>query len=447
MVKSLRQPQRLALLLGLIALLCIGSACGDDAEEVGDTDGEALERSPQTPIIIAAGEPIVIGVSTALTGGPVGMRGAEYRDAAVVGVERWKAENGEQIGGHDIEVVAEDDGCTQTDITVAAARRLLKHKGLVGVIGPQCSGGSAAVIPIYAQAGVVAVSGSATKTDLTVDQGEDGFFFRTAYRNDLEGAFAGAFAVQEIQAKTVYLVDDDEPFGIDLAVAAQRVMEADGVEVIRESVAQGTVDFSELAARIAAEAPDLVGFAGFNPEAALFYQQLRDAGYDGLFGGTDAAASQMGFVEPVGEAAEDTLFTGCQYPLPDDVLADFVRLHGDEPQAAWPGQYADAATVLLDAVRMVAAEQEDGSLVVEPEELRDAVRASDLRDGVTGALAFDSNGDRVTEPGDELQELMDAAPAFEAGNVFTLLGLIPCQVQDGKLVPLGGPGAADIRLP
>lgn len=447
MMQSWSQPQRLVLFLGLIALLLIAAACADEEEDIGVSVGEPIERSPQTPIVIPAGEPIIVGVSTALTGGPVGIRGAEYRDAVVVAIERWKTVNGDQIAGHDIEVVAEDDGCTETDITTAAARRLLERQGLVGVIGPQCSAGAAAAMTIYAQMGIVAISGSATKTDLTADQPDDGFFFRTAYRNDLEGAFAGAFAIGELQADTVYLIDDDEPFGIDLAVAAQRVMEASGVEVIRESVAQGTVDFSELAARIAADDPDLVGFAGFNPEAALFYQQLRDAGYDGLFGGTDAAVSQTGFVEPVGEAAEGALFAGCQYPLPDDFLADFVKLHGHEPQTAWPGQYADAATVLLDAVNEITAEQEDGSLVIEPEALRDAVRATSLEDGITGALAFDSKGDRVPEPGDELQDLMDAAPGFQAGQVFTLLGLIPCQVQDGELVPLGGPGAGEIRLP
>ncbi len=42
---------------------------------------------------------------------------------------------------------------------------------------------------------------------------------------------------------------------------------------------------------------------------------------------------------------------------------------------------------------------------------------------------------------------MDGTSGFQAGEVFTLLGLIPCQVQDGELVPLGGPGAGEIRPP
>ena len=148
MVKSLWQPQRLALLLGLSALLLIAGACGEEKEDVGVSAGEPIERSPETPIVIPAGEPIIVGVSTALTGGAVGMRGAEYRDAAIVAVERWKEANGEQFGGHEIEVVAEDDGCTETDIAVEAARRLLEHGGLVGVLGPQCSAGTAAAISL-----------------------------------------------------------------------------------------------------------------------------------------------------------------------------------------------------------------------------------------------------------------------------------------------------------
>ena len=78
-----------------------------------------------------------------------------------------------------------------------------------------------------------------------------------------------------------------------------------------------------------------------------------DAGYDGLFGAGDAAASVPNFVEPIGaEAAEGVLFSGCQFPLSQDFLDDFVELYGHEPAATFTAQYADAATVLLDAVAL-----------------------------------------------------------------------------------------------
>ena len=204
------------------------------------------------------------------------------------------------------------------------------------MIGPQCSGGSQAAIPILAEAGIVAISGSATRTDLTTGQAPGGFFFRTVFRNDLEGIFIAQFLLFQLEADTAYVIDSNEPFSVDLADAAEAfVVEADG-SIGRRSVNIGDVDFSALAAEIVAANPDFVGFSGYNPEVGLLYRQLRDAGYDGVFGAGDAVASMPNFVEPVGEAAEGVLFSGCQVPLTEDFLDDFVSLHGRAPSATFP---------------------------------------------------------------------------------------------------------------
>ena len=434
-------PKAMILFFGLVALLFIAGACGDDdGDEDADGDG-GVTRSPQTPIVIPAGEPIIIGVSVMLTG-PVAGPGTENRDALIVSVNRWKEANGDQIAGHDIDIQVEDDGCFETDVTRVAAERLLRLSGLVGVIGPACSDGASAVIPTYAAAGIVTISGSATANGLTDDQPADGFFFRTAYRNDLEGTLIGLFLVP---FGSVYVVDDSGSYALDLVASAQRVAEEGGVLVTRESIVPGTVDFSELAQRIVEATPDFVGFAGFNPEAALLYRQLRDAGYTGIFGASDGAASQTDFVDPLGELAEGVLFAGCSYPL-QDLLADFVDLHGDEPTAAFAAQHADAATILLDAVAAVAEPQEDGSLIIDPSELRDAVRATVLEDGVSGAIAFNEDGDRVPPGVASLDEFVADAVANEDTSGYVDLGLIPCQVQGGRLVNLLGPGAGE-QLP
>jgi branched-chain amino acid transport system substrate-binding protein len=433
----------IGLVVVVVVIVMVAAGGGDDEEDVVIAD---IPRGPDTPIVIPADEPIIIGVSTALTG-PSGERGSEYRDAVITSVNRWKEANGDQILGHDIEVWAEDDGCTESDQTAIAARRLVGRQGLVGVIGPQCSTGVAVAMPVYQDAGAVAMSGSATRTDLTTGQPENGFLFRTAYRNDLEGTFIGLFLADEVEADTVYLIDANELFSRDLATSAQRLLGLAGVRVIRRSIDEGDVDFSDLAADIAADDPDFVAFTGFNPEAALIYRQIRDAGYEGLFGAGDAAASVPNFVEPVGaEVAEGVLFSGCQFPLSQDFLDDFVELHGHEPMETFTAQYADAVTVLLDAVKAVAEEGDDGSLEIQPKELRDAVRATNITDGISGALAFDSNGDRVPKPGDELSEVQETALAAQE-DIFTTLGLIPCQVQNGELVAGGGPGAVEIELP
>ena len=443
MLRSMKLPKAMFLLLGLVALLFLAGACGEGDDDTPPVDVEPIERGINIPIVIPAGEPIVIGVSLPLTG-PVGGPGTEDRDALIVSVNRWKEAKGDQIAGHDIEVWAEDDGCFEADVTRVAAERLLRLEGLVGVIGPACSDGTAAVIPTYAEAGVVTISGSATATFLTEDQPEGGFFFRTAYRNDLEGILIGLFLVD---FESAYVVDDSGSYALDLVTNILRVAEEGDVLVTRESIVVGTVDFSALAERIAQANPDFVGFAGFNPEAALLYRQLRDAGYTGLFGASDGAASRTDFVEPVGELAEGVLFAGCALPLPQDLLDDFVDLHGDEPAAAFAAQHADAATILLDAVAAVAELRDDGSLVIEPTELRDAVRATVLEDGISGAIAFNDDGDRVPPGTANLDEFLAEALTNQDASGYVDLGLVPCQVQNGTLVNLIGPDAGEIILP
>jgi branched-chain amino acid transport system substrate-binding protein len=431
--------------LGLmLALALLLGACGGNEEKKPEATG-TVTRGPQTPIVIPAGKAIVIGISAPLTG-PDSAVGTEDSDAAIVSVDRWRRANGGEIKGHSIEVQVEDDGCTEAEITVEAAERLLQQEGLVGVIGPDCSAGADAAQPVYSEAGVVTISGSATETTLTTGQPPGGFFFRTAYRNDLEGTLTGLFASAELKVQRVYLVDDGESYGRDLADAAQTAMEKNGVTVTRESVSRGTVNFSELVAKITGESPDLVGFAGFNPEAALLYRQLRDAGYKGSFGAGDAAWGPP-FIEPVGAAAaEGVLFAGCSLPLPEDLVADFRDLHGRPPQdSAFVAQYVDAVTILLNAVAQVAVEQSDGSLTIDPTALRDAVRATRLEDGISGSVAFDQNGDRVPPGVSDLSEFVDNAIKAGDINVFLELGLVPCQVQDGKLVNLIGPGAGTLR--
>jgi branched-chain amino acid transport system substrate-binding protein len=400
----------------IVVVVVVATSGGDDEAKgvIGD-----IQRSPDTAIEIPFGEPIVIGVSAPLSG-PTETLGSEGRDAVIVGVELWKEANGDTLAGHEIEVHAEDDGCFDADITARAAGHLLYgndgHQllpGLVGVIGPMCSDGASRVVPVYAQAGIVMVSGSATRSDLTTGQTAPEFFFRTAYSNSQEGALQARYVIDELAAATAYVIDSGERYGTDLANSLQARLRGGGVEVTREAITGGDVDFSELAGRIAADNPDVVIFEGFNPEGALIYRQLRDAGYGGRFLSGDGVAVASDFIEPLGELAEGAVFAGCSLTLPEEFLSNYVEIVGSEPVTAFPAQYVDAATVLLDAVAQVAEEGEDGSLVIKPLELRAAVAAVELP-GVSGAVAFDENGDRVGEGAE--------------------VGLQMCRVEGGRFV-------------
>ena len=366
-----------------LVLVCGACQAGDKDEQVR---GDVIPRSPQAPIVIPEGEPVVIGVSAALTG-PIGPRGLEIRDAVIAGVERWKAVNGDQIGGHDIIVWAEDDGCYEAGCTANAADQLLRLKGLVGVIGPECSSGAKEAIPVYSDAGVIMISASATRTDLTLTQSEPNFFFRTVYSNAAEGIMQANYVISQLNASTIWIIDDSEPYGEDLADAAQMILEESGRQVTHDHIFPGAVDFSELVAQIAADDPDAVIFEGYNPEGALFYRQLRDTGYNGPFISGDAVASVPNFVEPLGNQTEGVVFAGVLPPLPEELLEDYAEIVGHEPSTPF-------AAHAIDAVVQVG-EVQGGSLVIDPIEYREAVKNPQLLVGLSGIIAFDENGDRV----------------------------------------------------
>ena len=412
----------LMLVVAVVFILAVAACSTDD--EVVDLPLADIARSPETSMVIPVGEPVVIGVSSALTG-PAAPRGQEYRDAVVVAVEQWKTQNGALIGGHEISVVSEDDGCTEADVTRLAAERLLKRPGLVGVMGPQCSAGAVRTQGIYADAGIVMISGSATSTKLAEQQLGDGFFFRTAYRNDAQGVLIGVYFSDPdfLGARNVYIVHDNETYGDDLAFRAQPILLEAGLQVTMVSVDRGTVDFSELAAEIAGANPDAMFFAGFNPEAILLLRQLRDAGWNGAYASGDAVcgAANCEFLAALGELAEGAAFSGCSPPLDTAFVKEFIEVHGSEPTAAFVAQYSDAATILLTAVKSVA-QDEGGSLVIDPIVLRDAVSAATLPGGRSGNVAFNSVGDRASSP--VLQNLEQFAQE---------LGLLPCRIENGAI--------------
>ena len=421
-----------AAILPLILLSCA-------TEEKSDLNAGLADviRGPDIQVSIPADEPIVVGVSTALTG-PSGGRGRQYRDAVVVAVERWKALNGSQIAGHDIMVAAEDDGCSEQDVARLAAQRLISRPGLVGVLGPQCSSGTEAGIPVFANAGVVVISGSATASALAEVQPGEGFFLRTAYRNDQQGSLAGLYMLGFIESEQLtspyaYLIDDSETYGLDLINSTEAFLLEQHVRLSRGSVQRGAVDFSQITAEVAGANPDAVFFGGYNPEAGLLLRQLRDTGWTGRYLAGDAVcgASDCEFLVALGDLAEGSVFSGCSPPMTEDFMEEFeairidrgVELNESAPTAAFVTHYADAATILLNAVRGVAERQNDGSIRFNPKDLRDSVRSSSLPDGLSGQVTFNSDGDRkLWERGSEDLRVLARD-----------LGLVPCRVENGAI--------------
>jgi len=139
--------------------------------------------------------------------------------------------------------------------------------------------------------------------------------------------------------------------------------------------------------------PAAIYWGGMDAEGALLVNQLRAAGFEGVYFGPDGIKSIPSFVEASGGAAEGAYMTfgavggATGY---DEFLATFTSQFGD-PVAYGPGSY-DAAMIMLNAAKAVSYVDDDGNLVIPKKALADMVRATPY-DGITGHLEFDENGD------------------------------------------------------
>jgi branched-chain amino acid transport system substrate-binding protein len=183
----------------LVAACVVLAAC--DGQRAISSDPTSTSVPPPAPSIsIPAGQPITIGVSVALSGDQVGL-GTDIADAADLAA----ADFGGALKSHPIVIKRVDDGCTDAEKAVAVADELISERTLVGVIGPMCTTGSQAASDEYEQAGIVHISPSATRVDLS-EKGE-AYFFRTTWRDDVQARLQASHASGALQAKTAILID------------------------------------------------------------------------------------------------------------------------------------------------------------------------------------------------------------------------------------------------
>jgi len=374
----------LAPLIAVLALFAV--ACGDDDDDDGGT-GPGYKT-----VTVESGQTIKIGISTMLSGDLLSLGEPIAQAAELAGKDVT-------IEGFAIEFVRRDELCTAEGGASAATQ--LIEAGVVAVIGPTCSGAVVAAQPQYETAGITHVSPSSTAIVATNPDGRDPFetFVRTTYNDAIQGPAQAKFALDELDAKTAYIVYDTDAYGSGLRTAFEEAFKDGDGEIVGnpEGYEKGQTDFSSIITNIGSADPDLVYFAGFYAEATPFLQQLRQANPDVLFLAGDGVRDDE-FLNGAGEDAE-----GAYLSLPSPVLEGGVF---DSFAAAFQAAYNQAATdspftsESYDAAKIVIAALEevaklDGSnLEIDLEALNKAIRETSY-DGAIGHIEFDEKGDNV----------------------------------------------------
>ncbi|MGY1452953.1 branched-chain amino acid ABC transporter substrate-binding protein [Streptomyces sp. SS8] len=289
--------------------------------------------------------------------------------------------------GFEVEYVPVDDQGLP-DKATAAAQKAIDDEDVVAVIGPAFSGPADTAAEVYGAAGLVALSSSATRPDLTTKGYET--FLRAVPNDSAQGAGMAKYLSGKVKAEKVVVVDDKTDYGIGLADVAEKDLKAAGVEVVRQSVPQKTPDYSAAAKNVTKNKPDALIYAGYYQDAGPFAKKLKEAGFNGVAMSGDGTNDAQ-FIQLAGDASDGWLLTcPCTDATKEDATKKFAADYEKEFKQA-PGTYSaesyDAAMMIIEEIKKL---HEDGG--VERQALVDALRAAKYK-GLTKEFSFDDKGE------------------------------------------------------
>lgn len=155
--------------------------------------------------------PIKIALATPLSG-PQRQFGEKILDAVLLCISDANRQGGVQ--GHPVEVIRYDD---EGNPNVAAEKaKEIAASPAVAVIGHYTSSTSLAAGPIYKEASIPAITGSATAPSITSD---NPYYFRVAIDNSSQGHTLAAYAKNVLGQKRARVLYTNEVYGKSLFAA------------------------------------------------------------------------------------------------------------------------------------------------------------------------------------------------------------------------------------
>ena len=368
----------IALIAATVALV----ACGEQ-KPPAKAESKAPDAAKSAPAPAAAGAEVRIGHVGPLTGG-IAHLGKDNENGARLAIEEAN-EAKIQIGGQPVKftLLAEDD---QEDpkVGTTVAQKLVDAR-VVGVVGHLNSGTSIPASPVYNQAGIPVISGSATNPKLT----EQGFKnqFRVVGRDDQQGPAIASYLATEKKPKLVAVIDDASAYGEGIANEVEKTLKAANIKVLpREKGTNKTTDWKAVLTKLRGRNPDAVFYGGMDATGGPLLKQGRELGIKAVFSFGDGACTDK-MKELAGEAAEGLLCSQAGIPAQaasKKFIDAYKKKFNQDPILYAPFTY-DATNLLIEAMKKANSTDPKAYL---PELQKISFTGS------TGPIAFDEKGDR-----------------------------------------------------
>ncbi|MEM5313519.1 branched-chain amino acid ABC transporter substrate-binding protein [Paraburkholderia sp. JHI869] len=341
------------------------------------------------PAQAADPEVVKIGFAGPLTG-PVARVGKDLQYGAQLAIDEENAKH-PTIAGKPVKYVLEvQDDQADPHVAVQVAQKLVDD-GVVGVIGHYNSGCSIPASAVYHNANVAMITPGSTNPALT----QQGYanVFRTMGNDGIGGVIAGKFAVEQLKAKRIGIIDDRTAFGQGLADAFQKgAKEANGNIVDREFTNDKAVDFRAILTTLKEKNVDVIFFGGLDEQGAMLAKQMRTLGMPARLFGAGALKSNafLQIAGPAGEGTQDLEPGPALDKLPSaQAFAKRYKARFNQDVELYAPFAYDAALAMIKAIR--DADSLDRAKIVASFPKVTVV-------GVTGNIAFDPHGDLIKPP-------------------------------------------------
>ncbi|MBV8122054.1 MAG: branched-chain amino acid ABC transporter substrate-binding protein [Alphaproteobacteria bacterium] len=352
--------------------------------------------------VLAADKSLTIGINLPFTGADA--HDAELiKDGATLAIDEANAAGG--AGGYKIEVLQLDDGTAtagQYDPAQAAtnARKMVANDAVVAAIGPQMSGSGKAMSPILSAGGLATVTPSSTNPDITDPKfaaqyrpAGKAIYFRTVTTDAFQGPNMANFMADTLKVKSVYVLDDSGAYGVGIANAFEGQAKKRGINVLgHDQLNPKESDYATTLTKIKQLNPQAIYYGGVAQAGVKVVKQSYDiipnvvkAGGDGMY--SAEVLKGAGFPAVEGWYATIAAPNVLENPDAAPMIERFAKKYNQQPNNYSITAY-DAALVILDAIKRVAASGKD----VTREAVRDAIQNSHVKT-LQGEVSFDANGD------------------------------------------------------
>jgi len=171
-----------------------------------------------TPTPTAA-ETIKIGLQAPLTG-DYAAEGQWAKQSVEIAAELINKKGG--VLGKQVEIVVVDDASNPKDSALAAQK--VVAQGLKEVIASYGSSVTAPAADLYDENKVVSVGYGCTAVRLTMEK-QRPYFFRTAGRDDTQSEYFVKFATEQLKAKRIAIMHDNQDYGKGVADDAVKFLQ------------------------------------------------------------------------------------------------------------------------------------------------------------------------------------------------------------------------------